>query len=342
MINKCLRKIAVDNDPHLGLPDDTDWETFCRDAVREGVASILYPFLRCQGGVPSDTLEKLQTDYENALLYKDFSVAWLGEVQSALCKHGRVVLLQGLALWDHVYREPLARTMSDIDLLLPDGNLTSVRECLVREGFEQYLNYDNTLVRDGFYVDLHTDPWGCDRIPLRRLVAPGLTLQFVHSKLAPGFHTLAPHLLPVHAAFHGLKHGFARRVWSFDLLLMRHNGLWHEEADMAAGDTLLGIAREHLVIAGLLDKQSHASAEAGQKRHVFLVRSVLRSRGRSGMGEVALALACRTWTDTVRYFLASLLPSSRVMSRMYGDRPYLFLLIARIWRLVKGIAGRAA
>ncbi len=114
------------------------WSELVDLAVKHQVAPLLYSSLSASDGcIPDDIRDRLRITYlaERMLLEVDSAPA-VRQVVDALHSAGIApVLLKGAALAYSVYPEPVHRSFSDIDLLLPRNQLEPAREILVRSGF---------------------------------------------------------------------------------------------------------------------------------------------------------------------------------------------------------------
>jgi hypothetical protein len=319
------------------LPDSPslprDVGGFCAEIADDGLAPWFYPFVKECPAVPGAVVQDTRRWHENSLVYRDYCIGRLAGLQRRLCAGGRVVLMQGLALCELIYPDPLARHMSDVDLFLPDGNIADVKRVLGESGFKPWGAYEN-LWQDGtMHVDLHADLWGVSRVSARRHIIPSLPLLVRPSELVAGFHTLAPELAAVQAAFHGVKHAFARRIWMCDVALLAKAGFLGGSAP-GSQSPLVSLVLDYLRTVGLAPPAlaDAAGAVSGLRQRLF--HRALR-RGRSvGAGEIALASCLPTWRGFLGYLWSSLVPSRSSLADMYGKRPYALQLVCRFGSLL--------
>jgi hypothetical protein len=304
-----------------------------------GLSALLYPFVKDAGTVPELPLLRLRHAYESALVYRDLAIQVLRELGPDLTATGRVVLMQGVALIERCYREPWARPMSDIDLYLPDGSISAVQSVLKKNGFNPFGSYERVWQRQGLTVDLHLDFWGADRIPGRRSLFRNATVVFEPSKLLPGYHVPDLAAMALQAAFHGIKHGFSKKKWLIDLLMLKQAGC--DIASLGKKDSRIGQAAcWALFDAGFIDKKELPKGNAAFPFPRRAVMSRLLKRGDlPGCGECAVALAFRTWWSGIGYLLGSLFPPRAILRDMYGNRPVPVLMTRRFLTLF-GIGSR--
>jgi hypothetical protein len=316
MMSELLRSVAEGKTPSFPANGQFAEGSFIDEIDRDETASLVYPALKNHPAVPAEVLSRLRRAYEHALMHREIAVQTLEELRHDLCVGGRIAIMQGLAALEHLYPEPWARTMGDIDLYLPDGNEEVACRALEKNGFAACGSYDRVWSRNGIVIDLHVDFWGADRVACRTLVTRGVTVDLIPSRTFPGYLAPTARCAAFHTAFHALKHGFARKRWLFDLLMYFRaghcNDIMHRSSSL-----IVPIALDRLVRLGLLspDESAGVSLPAARRR---LLAWALRDGDRVGRGELALALACPTWKATARYLAGSLCPSRRTLREMYG------------------------
>jgi hypothetical protein len=315
-----------------------EWILFSTQLSLEGLLPFVYSRLKNRDVFPEQMVLESRQSYKSALLYKDYAVCRLKELQEQLCEKGRVVIIKGLALCEDIYREPEIRPMTDVDLYLPDGSIDDVRETLIDNGFAPVDSYPYFLKSKEMVIDLHADLWGVRRIAERSSLIPAIELKFVSSRLLPGYYVPGPLLLAVHAAYHGLKHGFSKKIWLLDLLKLYKCGNFDPKIIQTMGSTVVQVAFEHLYDQGLIADAVPEVRKIAPLRQK-LIKQALRHHNRTGIGEILMALCCETWPKTLMYFAATFFPRKRVLEEMYGKRPYVMLLLHRSFRMIRYACG---
>ena len=336
MFNDHLKILASNqffNKSHFA---ECNWDRFCDYAVDNGLASLYYPKLEnIKDTLPEHVIQFFRKHYENALVFKDMSVQILKGMQPELSKIGRIVLTQGLALCETVYHEPQCRSMGDIDLFLPDGNIDAVRRIFLEYGFKQFRDYENVLEYKQVMIDLHEGLWGTDRFIQREYIIPEENSNVVPSKLVPGFFVLSPGDLALHCAFHGVKHAFYKKIWLLDLLMLYNAGYFTSEARKRQEYVLKYLVFEYLINRGMLsrgvfnNKYFHLSPF---KKKIF---NILLQIDSPGIGQLELAFLCPSLSSCMNYLVTILIPPRRILQQMYGKYTYIELIIMRIWDLIK-------
>ena len=336
MFNDHLKIIASDQFFNRSHFAGCNLDRLCDYAVENGVASLYYPKIEnIKDTLPEHVTQFFRKHYENALVFKDMSVQILKELQPELSRTGRIVLTQGLALSETVYHEPQCRSMGDIDLFLPDGNIDAVRRIFLEYGFKQFRDYENVLEYKQVMIDLHQGLWGTDRFIQREYIIPGENISVTPSKLVPGFFVLSPKDLALHCAFHGVKHAFYKKIWLLDLLILYNAGYFTIDSHNRQEYILKYLVFEYLKNKGILSPSVFNSRNfqlSLLKKKIF---NILLRIDSPGIGQVELAFLCPSLSMCLNYLVTILIPPRRILQQMYGKYSYLELFIMRIWDIVK-------
>jgi hypothetical protein len=230
--------------------------------------------------------------------------------------------------------------MGDVDLFFPDGTIDDARRVLVDEGFLPFESYRNVVRRGELVFDLHEDLWGAGRVVFRKAVVPEIEETYMPSAIAPGYFIPGPHLLAAHTAFHCMKHVFSRKIWRLDLLMLYREGYFDDGAVISDPNSAVVLfALRHLYNEGLVENVPPEEKKLpGLKKR--LVQIILGCKKSTGLGEIVLALCCRSWLETFMYLASSCIPGKRVLQEMYGDLPYWRLLMRRFFKIVAYAMGR--
>ena len=322
---------------HADAFTDEQWSRFTVELDNNHLLPFFYTYAQNYPHLPESVVMAAKQRYEDALVIKDYRLAVLNEIRADVCNLGRIVAIKGWALSEHIYREPLARPMGDIDIYLPDGAIREVVAVFNKNGFFQYGSYENVLSNGKIHIDLHEDLWNARRIPSRRDIVEGIPETFVPSSLVPGFFIPTPELLAVHTAFHCVKHNFSRLIWALDLLLLYKAGCF---PGLTSGKNRMfaPYALEWLAARGFIDGPIIAPGGPSGVRKTLL-DAVTGMTHTTGLGEIALALLCPSWPATCRYLAASILPPKRILKEMYGNGRYGWLLLRRVFELSRHSLG---
>lgn len=339
MVHQYLKVIASDQNFNRNHFNHIDWDRFSSRIVFTGAASLFYPKIsEIKDFIPDHIYQFFRTHYENALIFQDFALHILNELQQKLCDTGRIVITQGLALYETVYHEPLCRSMGDIDLFLPDGNSDAVKRILEEYGFRNYRNYNNVLEYKQIMLDLHDGLWGTDRFIQRNYIIPEYNIKLQPSSLIEGFHILCPEHLALHCAFHGIKHSFDKEIWDLDLAMLYNKGHLTEKTFSKQEHILKSLTFEHLYIIGMLppivpESNKYSPSLVMRKSIIILSRNIKRA----GLGQITFSLMCSSFFKSVQYLFALFIPPKHILHQMYGTFPWPLLIVIRLFHIAKHI-----
>jgi len=117
------------------LRPDLDWDQFIEDSCKHGVAPLVYlSFQKIDPKtkiIPNQVFQRLKNAYYTNLRYNTLLYRELNKVLSAFKSEGvQVILLKGAALAELVYKNIALRSMSDIDILVKQKDLSTVEKIL--------------------------------------------------------------------------------------------------------------------------------------------------------------------------------------------------------------------
>ncbi len=305
-------------------------------ASQEGVASLFYP--KCgpiKSSLPTSLVQFFRTEYENALIYKDFALHVLNELSNRIVSSGRAVLTQGAALNEVIYKEPLCRSMGDIDIYLPDRNLSEISAILKDYGFKQYRQYLNVWYYKRLMIDLHEGLWGTDRFVEKEKIAPITEVKLDKSSLVSGFHILSPEHLAIHCAYHGVKHSFYKKIWCVDLALLKTRGVFTLSVQNRKEYVLKKFALGYLSSSGIESKVDFIHDQYSLSKMEKRAMSYFSARFSPGLGQLGYAILFPTTLQRLQYIIRLLLPSKGNLIQMYGSKTWPLLILYRLFSLVK-------
>ena len=320
-IDKIIRAEPIDENPF----DEEQWGLFSEGIMSAGLGPAFYFQAKESRFLPEQIRLQCRKSYEDSLLFKDYAVCSLKELQPELCKSGRVVIIKGLALCETIYREPSIRPMGDVDLYFPDGSIDEARDVFLKNGYACLDSYRAVVCKGELHVDLHEDLWDARRISRRKCCIPDVAETFAPSSLVPGFLVPSPSLFAQHLVYHAIKHCFSRKLWYLDIVLMHETGYFKEPGAMSL------IALDQCRRIGLIPETFAKPKLAFYKR--TLLHMFFSMKERPGIGELALALSLPKFRDSLSYLTESLIPRKEILIEMYGNHPFIFLLVRRIFVL---------
>jgi len=196
-------------------------------AVKEGMAGFLYKSLLKSGAL--ETLnphykQRLYTTYYLTIRHNLKLIHALNEIMKSLMQsRHQVVLMQGISLLQHVYRDIGLRPMNDIDMWVLPNRYDGLVECLVSQGYERNSLYPNTFSKGEVVLDIHTHILGGDRINSRDLLISVDQEEIFQSAQPINMeNTSALCLDPsdqfLYLSLHAMKHNLERLIWLVDIL----------------------------------------------------------------------------------------------------------------------------
>jgi hypothetical protein len=203
-----------------------DEDYFTQLCVENGVGGLVYHNLK-KMGIDSFISYRVLKDLEGIYYYNianNMSMFHQLEiVLEVFRKRGiPVVLLQGAALLETIYKDPGLRPLEDIDLLVKARDLGEVEETLMGLGFLSAKNYPNIFVKGAVAFDIHTDIANLSRIRARAYTVkikneeiwkdavslnPSKDMAFV----------LSPYDTIIALSVHILKHSYGGLIWFVDI-----------------------------------------------------------------------------------------------------------------------------
>jgi len=332
MIEKYLNEIIASkkiNEKNLTL---FQWNKLFNKAKNQGLAPIFYIYFRESNVIPQFILLQAKKEYEDALIYKDYSISLLKEMAFDLCNAGKIILIKGIALYEDIYKEPLMRTMSDIDLYIPNLNEKEIQKILKKYGFTNYKNYKYLYSNNHIFIDIHTDLWGIRRIEARKYLCSQIEESYLPSKLIQGFYLLSNQLTAIYSAYHCVKHNFYKKIWIFDIVLEHKKGYFND-VDIKK-IPYVGFVLNYLQNEKIINNDFILSGNLPKVKKIIFNKIASRNNI-SCLGEIALALSCPSLVKTFLYLVKTLFPSKSILIEMYGKKPFCFLFLIRIFNLIK-------
>ena len=195
-------------------------------AMREGVAGILYKSLLASGALESldqGHRETLHSFYYQTIRMNMRLIHALKEIlHLANQEELRVVLLQGMDLLHGVYDDLGLRPMMDIDLWVSKREYEDLVHLLEDLGYQRDPVYPTTFEKGAALFDIHTHILWADRIRTRKLI-----LDKSEERIAGEVRTieiegekalcLSPYDQVLYLTLHALKHWVNRLIWLVDI-----------------------------------------------------------------------------------------------------------------------------
>jgi len=203
-------------------------ETFWRLAWVEGVGACIWHSLNVKRDAFSSEMfrtyieQPLRAQTAHALILKQANFTMLQQMHKAGIS---CITLRGQSLAEAMYDPPASRPQMDIDLLVDENDIPSVKRVMVQAGFEPVERHPLLFLREDALLDLHADPLDMERIHAWAHLTPMRTRDFfTHAEQGElaGMPALLVHPrvnLP-YLCFHAMKHSFERLIWLWDIALL--------------------------------------------------------------------------------------------------------------------------
>lgn len=335
------------------LKAGVDWDYLMERAAQEGVSGMLYWNLRGNGLVPPGPFGQLRASFWANLYYGLTYRQELTSILQALNREGITpILFRGIMLIDRVYRQEGLRSFSDVDLLLRSEHLPRTGQVLRSLGYESLPAYPLLFYRDGFYLDLHTDPLGISRVKTRALVAQvdlnSLWAEAVATEIdGTSVLALSPCDEFLLLALHALKHSFRRLVWMVDMAeLIRSQGEMFPWAPLLERAQRFGLCRPTYYALLYL----HECLGVTVPPEVLLrlrppynwwerrvLGALLNGRGTEGMAELLYMASITKWSSRLRFLWETLFldPEVRPQLAEFSSRAGFVFYPARLHQIIR-------
>lgn len=346
--------------PH---PSREEWDRIAKTASLHGLAPLLYTSLKRTnrlGQAPLDCAERLRTEHlhanvGNMLAYRELACI----LDCFEADRIPVVLLKGSAVALQLYPDPGLRPLKDLDLLIAESQVASVRGLLAGRGysplpemiggFEERFSTQQAYSRPGpnpAQVDLHWHPFVVGYY--RKRIPVDWFWQHTSTIVVEGRVTraLAPEAQFIHLAAHyALHHHTERLIWLYDLALLvaahRDDMNWDEvlirlgafkltrsiESTMAQVKQWWGVSMPDEIVRGL-----QALSSGTYERILFSLASGGESQARVILDGIDLP----THRARLGYWLRHMFPTASYMRTRYGISNTLLVPIYYLWRIAAG------
>jgi len=203
-----------------------DMDRLISRAIFDGLGGFLYKNLLKAGLLETVSPQHKQQLYTVYYLTVRNNVRFLhvlNTVLDALDQEGiDIVLLQGMALLNVVYRDVGLRPMSDMDMWVLPKDYQRLADTMVHQGFSRDPLYPSTFRKGQTVLDVHTHILWADRIKSRAHLLNLNQDDIFHNAVRTNSDgrkilRLHPQDQFMYLGLHALKHNFERLIWLVDL-----------------------------------------------------------------------------------------------------------------------------
>jgi hypothetical protein len=208
------------------LAQEFDQDHLIRLAKTEGMMGLLFKSLKKAGVLGffgHRQMQKLQSAYYRTIQHNLQIVNDLKEILGRSNEKAvRVVLLQGVALLEKIYKDIGLRPLTDIDLWVLPEDRDVFDNLMIQLGFQRDWLYPNTFKKGGTIVDINSHILWADRIRSRRhLLAKSQHALYENIEILnfdgepAGCLDLPDQVL--YLSLHAFKHCAGRLIWLVDI-----------------------------------------------------------------------------------------------------------------------------
>jgi hypothetical protein len=208
------------------LAQEFDQDHLIRLAKTEGMMGLLFKSLKKAGVLGffgHRQMQKLQSAYYRTIQHNLQIVNDLKEILGRSNEKAvRVVLLQGVALLEKIYKDIGLRPLTDIDLWVLPEDRDVFDNLMIQLGFQRDWLYPNTFKKGGTIVDINSHILWADRIRSRRhLLAKSQHALYENIEILnfdgepAGCLDLLDQVL--YLSLHAFKHCAGRLIWLMDI-----------------------------------------------------------------------------------------------------------------------------
>ena len=343
------------------MTGDFDQDRLVRQSRKEGMSGLLYKSLKKAGILGffgHRQLQQLQSSYYRTVQHNLQFVHDLKQIlQQSNGKGIQVVLLQGIALLEKIYKDIGLRPLTDIDLwVLPEQR--AVFDSLLQQlGYQPDPVYPNTFKKGSTIVDINSHILWAERIKSRqRLLAKNQ--HAIHDNIdvvdfegqpAGSLNTVD---LALYLSLHAFKHSVSRLVWLVDIkhiLTCWKTADWKAFFDRAEELGQLNIVYDmlylitHMFQLKVPDGIETMVAKRGltwPERMILAKR--LDGRPLPNWAPLLLFTAGKNFNTRIAFVFETLFPRPSVLRQIFSDRPdfrtwQLYIKRAlQLFRMVRG------
>lgn len=228
--------VSIINEQALRASIEPEWEKLYDLALREGVAGLLYYYIK-GSNAPDAFLDRLEMCYRQTAASNLIHIKALEALEEVLSNEKLdIMLLKGASLLDIFYPGLGMRPMDDVDILVRPKDFDRLVNTLSSQGYERNARIPHVVHKAALTLDIHTHALNIDRITSREGLFPKgmepIWRESLHWK--EGFYRIRRpcdmdnvFLLSQHL----LKHSFSKFIWLVDIRQIvkdRDNMFWEK------------------------------------------------------------------------------------------------------------------
>jgi hypothetical protein len=339
------------------MSNSVDMDRLISRATLEGLGGFLYKNLLKAGLLETVSPRHKQQLYTIYYLTVRNNIRFLHVLNTVLDGLNQagidIVLLQGMALLNAVYRDVGLRPMQDMDMWVLPKDYQGLVDTMIRRGFGRDPLYPNTFRKGDTVLDVHTHILWADRIKSRAHLL-NLNQEEIFSKAVKEnsdgrkILRLNPQDQFLYLGLHALKHNFERLIWLVDLKSLVGEWTPPDWADLVDRAEALGHKQTLLYLLYLLKNIFDIRLPDGISSFLnnwhpgFWEKKMLHRRiqGRSirTWAQLIMISNGRKLGQRVAFFCETLFPRPEVLRQVFADTPRLSVP-QLFWRRVLQVMG---
>jgi hypothetical protein len=334
------------------LAANINWRSF-REAMRqEGLAGIVYPYLKDED-VPASELEKIKNYYHIIAAQNIIHLHALKNLEDVLgAEKIEIMTLKGASLISQIYPAVGLRPMDDLDLMVRPKDRERFVRLLKHTGYQQNLKRSNSFTKGDVVIDLHTHALNTDRIQSREDLFPGGMDSIWESSIPWGGDSRwvrrpddVDNILLL--SQHFLKHYYSRLIWLEDIYRLvrnRDQKFWGELLNRA--DRLQQTKPLYYTLYLLkeyydFETSPGSETEKPAGKISTIERTFLRmtAQGKSFvlLAQIMAFFCIRGFSKRIRFGLENLFPGQEIMKSEFGTVMGRSRALFYPWRLFKTV-----
>jgi hypothetical protein len=329
------------------LAGNFDQDRLIRCARNEGMTGLLYKSLKkagILGFLGYRQVQQLQSFYYRTVQHNLRVVSDLKQILQHSNEKGiQVVLLQGIALLERIYKDIGLRPLTDIDLWVLPEKRSVFGTLMTRLGYQQDPIYPNTYKKNQTIVDINSHILWADRIKSRKrllfrkqhVIHDDIEILRFEGQSAGCLNGIDEVL---YLSLHAFKHCVSRLIWLVDIkqsIMGWPGARWKALFDRAEELGQLNIVYDMIyLLTKLYDLKLPIDVEAMAADHdiAWLQRRTLEKRleGRPmpAWSPLLLFTAGKGLKTRAFYVFESLFPRPAVLRQVFSSASHL-----KVWQL---------
>ena len=339
-------------------PEDLDWDIVFNVCQWEGVSPLIYKTISGeeQSEIPPSFKSNLKAAYLHNLFHNENLLNEIKPLIALFKKEGiPLVFLKGASLLLTLYDDPAERTLSDLDLLIPENTVDQSHRLLLNNSCQllkmEYWPWwrrfggSRTYVKDEVFIDLH---WNLDGLTFPPS-SPDMfkRVRQVDFSGEPAC-LLRPNEALIYLLYHMVYHHvFIKLIWLYDVLkittawknALDWNQLMEEAKDMNIyPGVCFGLKEVHRLLGASIPEQIIEDSVRYNKRFFF-------SKGpqaeRRQVGNFLKLTQVSGIKNKTLFLLGAVVPSPSFLKLRYqtagSKTAYLYYLLRPLLFLGKGL-----